>query len=66
MAVKMTHRMRELLDNAPAEWDRLPASVGPSNQTLVGLEQRGLIETAMKPTIGPARWAWMWRRKPKS
>lgn len=65
---RLTGSMRRVLDQAPADWGKLPPGVGCTNSTLEALERRGLVETRLTPgqkyygLLGRADWQW--RRPP--
>ena len=66
---QLSHRQRELLGKAPAEWGKLPGGIGCTNTTLEALERRGLVETRYGEEggfvyEGHQHFGWQWRKTP--
>ena len=67
---QLSYRQRELFAKAPAEWGKLPSSIGCTNATLEALERRVLVETTYGieggfVVEGRQYFGWQWRKARK-
>ena len=67
----LSHRQREVLARAPAEWGKLPGGIGCTNLSLEALERRGLVETRYGAeggfvVDGRQHLGWQWRKTPNA